>query len=91
MSGRKDTKAGRAVDLDSSGGHECNFYCRDDVHCFIAYSLEPLTDDIVAFIDLLGRRIDILERRPAPEVPPVDPTDPSGIEWPFRTYWWGRA
>lgn len=61
--------------------HECNAYCKGDIHARILYTdATELPEGLVAIL-AGGRRDDIVEIRPALEVPLIDPTDPLKREW----------
>ena len=63
--------------------HECNVYCHDDIHARVLYTDGELPEGTVAIVagDL---RDDIVEIRPAPELPPIDPTDSQQRSWSHR-------
>lgn len=69
--------------------HDCNVYCRpsEGVHAHLAYLDRPMTAAWVAII-AGGQRCEIIDWREAPEVPPVDPTDPEGRAYPYRYVVW---
>lgn len=43
----------------TSGTHECNWYCRDDIHAHTMRSMQPLEPEIVAVITTGGQRHEI--------------------------------
>lgn len=90
--GRKDLKAEAGDFLAESRNvpHECNAYCRGDVHAMILWcdgdTLPPGTTAILSG----RRRWNIVDIKPAPEVPPIDPSDPDRREWSHRFVVWSR-
>lgn len=72
--------------------HECNLYCDPArrLHATILFSHSPLPEDVSAIITG-SQVIDVVDRRPAPEAPPYDPSDPAAIPFEHRTLIIGRA
>lgn len=67
-----------------SGEHECNFYCSGDIHARILYHDGPIPEGEIVGIITSDRRDDVISMRLAPEVPPVDPSDPLQRSWSHR-------
>lgn len=67
--------------------HTCNAWCSGGVHARPLYTDGYLPENTTAIITG-GVRHEIVRFAMAPELPPVDPTDPEGREWPFRYIVW---
>src|SRR5260221_13221015 len=67
--------------------HICNAWCGGGVHARPLYTDGYLPENTTAIITG-GVRHEIVRFAMAPELPPVDPTDPEGREWPFGYIAW---